>query len=61
MAKDPVCGMEVHDTDKAATAEYNGKQYYFCSEMCKNKFTEESEKYVEKNDDDEHEHHHHSH
>lgn len=37
MIKDPICGMEV-DENKAIKAEKDGKVYYFCSKICKNKF-----------------------
>jgi Cu(I)/Ag(I) efflux system membrane fusion protein len=49
-AKDPVCGMEL-DVTKAKEAgrasEIAGHPYYFCSETCKRKFTEESTRYVQ--------------
>ena len=47
--KDTVCGMEV-EKDKAVTASYKAKTYYFCSDACKVKFEEEPEKYVSKDD-----------
>ncbi len=37
MAKDPVCGMNV-DEKKAIIASKDGKEYYFCSDHCKQKF-----------------------
>ncbi len=37
MARDPVCGMEV-DERKARSITYRGKNYYFCSTICKGKF-----------------------
>jgi P-type Cu+ transporter len=36
--KDPVCGMTIEEKDAAATAAYQGKTYYFCSNSCKEKF-----------------------
>ncbi|WP_035055579.1 YHS domain-containing protein, partial [Desulfuromonas sp. TF] len=36
--KDPVCGMEVTPEQAAATTEWEGKTYYFCSEKCRGKF-----------------------
>lgn len=36
--KDPVCGMDLADTSKAASSEHQGKTYYFCSDSCKKKF-----------------------
>jgi YHS domain-containing protein len=44
MAKDPVCGMEVDPDRAAATAEYQGETYYFCSPGCKAAFEKEPEK-----------------
>lgn len=46
MAKDPVCGMEVDEKQAAATAEYQGTTYYFCSPGCKKAFEKEPQKYV---------------
>jgi YHS domain-containing protein len=34
MVTDPVCGMRIDPDDAAATAEFGGKNYYFCSEAC---------------------------
>ncbi len=45
-AKDPVCDMMVDEKDAEATATYQGKKYYFCSEECKEKFEESPEDYV---------------
>ncbi|KPJ69082.1 hypothetical protein AMJ44_04685 [candidate division WOR-1 bacterium DG_54_3] len=41
MAKDPICGMEV-DESKSIKLTWQGKDYYFCSERCKNKFIEQN-------------------
>jgi Cu+-exporting ATPase len=46
MARDPVCGMEVDETQAVATVEYEGKIYYFCAPGCKRAFEKEPEKYV---------------
>ena len=40
MAKDPICGMEV-DKDSAIKVTKDGKDYFFCSTHCKNKFIEQ--------------------
>lgn len=37
MTKDPICGMEV-DEKIAISAEKDGKTYYFCSPICRDKF-----------------------
>ena len=46
MAKDPVCGMNVNESEAAATATYNGKTYYFCCKPCKEKFEKEPAKFA---------------
>jgi Cu+-exporting ATPase len=38
MKKDPVCGMDVSETDAAGSVEYEGVTYYFCSEACRRRF-----------------------
>ena len=46
MAKDPVCKMDVKESEAAATAKYEGKTYYFCSVSCKERFVEKPTDYV---------------
>jgi len=46
MAIDPVCKMEVDEKKAAATSEYKGKKYYFCSVGCKKAFDANPEKYL---------------
>ena len=36
---DPVCGMKVDPTSAAASVEFEGKTYYFCSKGCAKKFS----------------------
>ena len=43
---DPVCGMEVTPETAAATSEYQGRTYYFCSVEDKETFDKNPEKYV---------------
>jgi YHS domain-containing protein len=38
MVIDPVCGMRIDTNDAAATAEYDGKTFYFCSGACHDAF-----------------------
>lgn len=38
MAKDPVCGMDVEIARAAATADFDGRTYYFCSPQCEQDF-----------------------
>ena len=37
MAKDPICGMEV-DEGMAVKVTKNGREYFFCSDNCRDKF-----------------------
>ena len=48
MAKaiDPVCEMEVDTQLADFKSEYNGKEYYFCSNSCKIEFDEDPENYA---------------
>ena len=46
MAKDPVCGMTVDETNAAATASYQGQTYYFCSAGCKATFEKAPAQYA---------------
>lgn len=41
--KDPVCGMRATDQ---IMAEYNGQNYYFCSDHCKEQFIASPEEFV---------------
>lgn len=45
--KDPVCGMQIDESDATGTSEHHGKTYYFCSPACKQKFDESPERYTE--------------
>jgi Cu+-exporting ATPase len=44
--KDPVCKMVIEDAEAAASSEYKGTTYYFCSRPCKESFDQEPEKYL---------------
>jgi Cu+-exporting ATPase len=44
---DPVCEMELEEGDAAATFEYLGEVFYFCSENCRQAFEEDPESYLE--------------
>ncbi|SEJ30736.1 heavy metal translocating P-type ATPase [Nitrosomonas eutropha] len=43
---DPVCGMEVSQTNPQKTVEYKGKDYFFCSTQCMEKFKATPETYL---------------
>jgi Cu+-exporting ATPase len=44
--KDPVCGMMVVPAKAAGKAEHAGKNYYFCSKGCAERFSREPEKFL---------------
>lgn len=43
---DRVCGMEIDAEDAAATVEYEGTTYYFCSDACRQAFEKDPERYA---------------
>jgi YHS domain-containing protein len=45
-AIDPVCGMTVEEDSAAATYEYEGITYYFCSLGCRKDFEADPEAYL---------------
>src|SRR5208337_1054716 len=47
--KDPVCGMNVDPSKAAASVEYEGKLYHFCSRGCAEKFKAYPEKFLSPN------------
>jgi len=49
MAKDPVCGMLVKEKPDSIRYTFDGKEYFFCSTLCLNKFKEPKEKVVSQN------------
>src|SRR5689334_8658642 len=44
-ATDPVCGMEVKVGTATRSTAYNGQTYYFCSQRCLDKFSQEPHKF----------------
>lgn len=46
MAKDPVCGMAVSRSTVAGRSRYQGKTYYFCSPLCKDRFDSDPGTYI---------------
>ena len=46
MERDVVCGMDVDPQRAAATSQYNGKTFYFCSQACKARFDANPAQYV---------------
>jgi YHS domain-containing protein len=47
MQTDPVCSMRIDEKEAAGKAEYQGKQYYFCSDVCRRQFEESPERYAQ--------------
>jgi len=47
MVTDPVCGMRIDTDDAAATAEHEGKTYYFCSQICHDAFVADPVSYAD--------------
>ena len=45
-AIDPVCYMEVDEKEAAATYTHNGKSFYFCAVMCRDRFAENPERFL---------------
>jgi Cu+-exporting ATPase len=43
---DPVCGMKVQRDGAAATEDYKGTRYYFCSADCHAKFKSKPSQYT---------------
>jgi Cu+-exporting ATPase len=46
---DPVCMMDLKDLHGKFAYEFEDETYYFCSEMCKDRFAKEPHKYAKKN------------
>ena len=42
---DPVCGMTIHEMNAAASAEFGNTTYYFCANICKERFLEDPSLY----------------
>ncbi len=45
-ATDPVCKMAVDEQKAAAQSEHQGRTYFFCSKVCKTKFDQDPDRYV---------------
>jgi YHS domain-containing protein len=46
LVKDPICGMDVDEKKTDLKSDYEGKTYYFCSHVCKEKFELKPEEYM---------------
>ncbi len=45
--QDPVCRMKIHRYHAAARSEYQGKTYYFCSDLCRDRFIQDPARYAD--------------
>ncbi len=43
--RDPVCGMTVSPAASAGKVEYDGREYFFCSDQCRQKFEQNPQPY----------------
>jgi Cu+-exporting ATPase len=50
MERDVVCGMQVEPAKAAATSQFGGKTYYFCSKECKQTFDANPSEYARQPD-----------
>ncbi len=48
VARDPVCGMTIEETDAAATSRHDGQTIYFCALSCKERFDAAPETFFER-------------
>jgi Cu+-exporting ATPase len=46
MVNDPVCAMQIDPAAAAASEDYEGTTYYFCSEACHQRFVAALEQYA---------------
>jgi protein SCO1/2 len=44
--QDPVCRMKIKRDHAAARSEYKGKTYYFCSDLCRDRFAQDPARYA---------------
>lgn len=44
--KDPVCGMTIEESDAAATTEFKGRTYFFCTSACMEEFEKDPDRYA---------------
>ena len=46
VATDPICKMNVAETDARYTSVYGGREFHFCSAACKQQFDKNPQKYA---------------
>ncbi|AWZ01307.1 copper-transporting P-type ATPase [Rhodobiaceae bacterium] len=50
VVRDPVCGMSVDPATNSHRAKHEGREFYFCSERCSNRFTAEPSLFLDAKD-----------
>jgi Cu+-exporting ATPase len=45
-ASDPVCGVRIDEAECWGIARFEGRTFYFCSELCKARFDADPERYA---------------
>ena len=46
MQSDPVCGMQIEESEAVGQSDYLEQTYYFCSAVCQTKFVKAPEKFT---------------
>jgi YHS domain-containing protein len=47
MTTDPVCGMNIEESDAQFKSDYDGRTFYFCSDACKEQFDADPEAFAD--------------
>lgn len=47
MTIDPVCGMTIDERNPQFETKFAGKQYFFCSEECRQEFEDHPDEFLE--------------
>jgi YHS domain-containing protein len=50
MTKDPVCGMDIEETQAVARSDFEGDDYWFCSKRCQEAFDRNPKAYTSRSD-----------
>lgn len=45
---DPICGMQIDESQATGQSEFEGTKYFFCSKSCKEKFDASPESFAGK-------------
>lgn len=50
VVRDPVCGMSVDPATNSHRAKHEGREFYFCSERCSDRFTADPSLFLDAED-----------